>query len=437
VTSLRFEVPTELEPLSLALRPLDPGGTVALRDWSIGAEQAGYRPLRLELQEPTGGRMLVVLSLSPRKAITRQPVLRFPKFVLPGTPPTELDAAYGLRAKGVVVEDLARGGVIDFSPDALTREFAGVAELRLDPNTPVRVFRPTVRSGAELRPTLRVNTEPPAFSIDTNWHLGATRGSVTGTVRWTSKEPQSFVEFGLPGVKAMEVRGLDLAGWAQPDGRVQVWLKKSAKEGEFTWNGSVNMPPSPFEAITPRIMNGRLVSDSVRIRPAEGFALTLERDRGWTHTSTTGDHFSYRTSNSAFPPIRVALSPAHRTLQPVEFGWLSPVLRSNPVSEEPRPTNRKPPTNSPRPATAASSSEVAPQWVWPVSAAIGWGVSVLVLMLLMARFSRWTWPEQLGLIGGLFGVALAYGWWVGLVLWFAGRAVWLCEFAVRASWRRA
>ncbi|MCE9562954.1 MAG: hypothetical protein K8U57_13000 [Planctomycetes bacterium] len=437
VSTLRFDVPTELEPLALAIRPLDSGGTVALRDWSIGADQAGFRPLRLDLQEPTGGRMLVVLSLSPRKSITRQPVLRFPKVVLPGTPSTELDAAYGLRAKGVVVEELARGGVIDFSPDALTREFAGVAELRLDPNTPVRVFRPTIRSGAELRPTLRVNTEPPAFTIDTNWHLGASRGTATGTVRWTGKEPQSFVEFGLPGVKMLEIRGPDIAGWAQPDGRVQLWLKKAAKDGEFAWTGTVNTPASPFEAITPRLVNGRLISDSVRVRPAEGFSLTLERDRGWTHTATTGDHFSYRTSNAAFPPIRVALSPTNRTLQPDELGWLSPLSRSNPTPEEPLPTNRKPvATNPTRPTTSASSQEFAPQWVWPVSAAVGWGASVLLLLMLMARFSRSTWPEQFGLIGGLFGIAIGYGWWVGLALWFAARAFWLFEITVRGSLRR-
>ena len=162
--------------------------------------------------------MLVVLSLSPRKPITRQPVLRFPKVVLPGTAPAELDAAYGLRSKGVVVEELARGGVIDFAPDALTREFAGVAELRLDPNTPVRVFRPTVRGGAELRPTLRANAEPPAFTNETNWHLGATRGNATGTIRWTGKETQSFVEFGLPGAEGFGdsrrgCRGLGSTRW--------------------------------------------------------------------------------------------------------------------------------------------------------------------------------------------------------------------------------
>ncbi len=433
VSSLRFEIPSELEPLALAIRPLDAGGTAALRNWTIGDEQAGFRPLRLDLQEPTGGRMLVVLSLSPRKPITRQPVLRFPRIITPGAVPTEQDAAYGLRVKGVVIEELARGGMIDFSPDALTREFAGVVELRLDPNATVRVFRPIARGSAELRPTLRVNAEPPSLTFETNWHLGTNKATAIGSVRWTGKEPQALLEISLPGVDVSEVRGGDVVSWAQPDGRLQVWLKKPVKDGEFAWTGTMNTLPIPFEAKTPRVVNGRLVTDLVRVRPIEGFDLVVERDRGWTHTGTPGDHSSYRTTNAAFPPIRVVLSPIQRKLQWTELGWLTPSLRLRPTTEDRSPTNHEPPPVTPtrRPPEPFATHEVPLRWAWPVSAAIGWGAVVMLLMILMARFPHLTWPEQFGLVGGLFGLAVGQGWWVGLPLWMAARGIWLLEFVGR------
>ena len=163
VSSLRFEVPAELDPLGVSTRSLDPGGTAALRDWTLASEQGSFRLLRIDFQQPTAGRVLVVLTCAPRRAITRQPVLRFPKPVAdaaPGGP----DALYGLRPRGVVIEELARSGVIDFTPDAHSRDrdFSGIPELKLDPNTPVRAFRPTPGGTPELRPTLRVAAELPA-----------------------------------------------------------------------------------------------------------------------------------------------------------------------------------------------------------------------------------------------------------------------------------
>jgi hypothetical protein len=437
LSSVRFEVPAELEPLSLSLRSLEPGGTAALRDWSIAPDQGGFRLLRLDLQEPTAGRLLVVISLSPRKPLTRQPVLRFPRVVIPGTPPAEPDAAYGLRAKGVVVEELVRGSMIDFAPDALTREFASVVELRLDQNLPVRVFRPTSRNGAELRPTLRNLSEPPIFTLDTVWTLGTHRGMATGSVRWTGKEPQAFIEFALPGVKVLEVRGADVSGWASHDNRVQVWLRRSTKDGEVNWVGTVNMPPTPFEASTPRIVNGRILTDSVKIQPAERFSLVVERDRGWSHAPGAPGQFSYRTTNPAFPPVRVAVSPVQRTLHPDELGWLGSTPRVRPAAE-PTIARRDPPRMSPtRPVGSQSVlPDVMPQWVWPVSAAIGWGASVLLLLVMLIRFPCSTWPEQLGLVGGLLGFATGHGWWVGVMLWIAGRAVWFLETLARQA-RRA
>jgi len=437
VSTLKLELPSELEPLSLVIRPIDMGGVAALRDWSIGPDQGGFRSLRLDLKEATSGRLLVVLSLSPRTVITRQPVLRFPRFVLPGANTAEIDATYGLRAKGVVIEEIGRGGVIDFSPDSLTREFAGVVELRLDPNALVRVFRPTTRGNAELRPTLRTVSEPPSFTLDTVWGVTNQRAVATGTVKWSAKDGQSFLEFSLPGVKVTELRGGDIAGWSNPDGRVQIWLKKPSKEGEVAWSGIVAAPASPFEARTPRPQDGRLTSDTVRVRPAQGFSLAVERDRGWTHTATYGEFISYRTSSIAFPPVRVSLTQTTPTLGATELGWLSPGHHRTHIADPPPPKVQNPSVQTrARPSQTQELTE-PPRWIWPVSAAVGWGATVLLLIVLMARFPRWTWPEQLGLVGGLLGVVAAQGWWVGIPLWFIGRGVWLMEVIARGLKPRA
>jgi hypothetical protein len=431
ISSLRIDTPAELDPLAVAvravadpLRPLEPVGVAALRDWSAGPEAGGFRPLRLDFQGPTAGRVLVVLSLAPRKVATRHPVLRFPKVVFPGAP-AEPDAAYGVRAKkDVVIEELVRPGAIDFSPDALTRDFAAVTELRLDPGSQIRVFRPTAPGAAELRPTLRPAAEPPAFTLDTTWQLAPRRADAAGTVHWVGKEkdPPAMLEFALPGVRVNEVRGADVAAWNQAGGRVQVWLRKSVKEGDLAWNGTREKPPAPFEAFTPRPAEGRLAADTVRVQPADGFALTVERDRGWTHTAWADDPVTYRTNNPAFPPVRVELSAVPPVARPEEFGWFGP-------SRRPAPRLPSSPAESVSPRTTRGDSrepdgpraEPDVRWVWPVSTASVWAGGLLLLAVLLARFPRSTWPEQIGLAAALFGLVVAGGWAVGLVAWAAAR----------------
>lgn len=433
VTSFRFEIPAELEPLALSVRSLDPGGTAALRDWSMAPEQGGFRVLKLDLQEATGGRVLVVLGLSPLKVLTRQPLLRFPKVVLPDGAAAAPDAAYGLRVKGVTIEELGRTGVIDFSPDALTKEFAGVVELRLDPNAPVRVFRPTVRGGAELRPLLRVLTDPPGFTLDTLWHLGPQRAAATGTAKWSGKDAQGLIELGLEGVTVTEVRGSDVAGWSQPDGRLQVWLQRAAKEGEVSWTGLVPSPASPFEAKTPRVIGGRLASDAVRVRPADGFGVVVERDRGWTHGPASGHQVSYRTTSASFPPVRVALDPSRGSLGAADLGWLAPASRAA-ATPDPVPAHTSTAGPQPVPGAAPNPAPIgstAVHWLLPLTAVVGWSAACVLLVLLVACFQRATWPEQLGLIAAFLGLVAGPGWWVGVPVWGAARLVWLLETAAR------
>jgi hypothetical protein len=48
-----------------------------------------------------------------------------------------------------------------------------------------------------------------------------------------------------------------------------------------------------------------------------------------------------------------------------------------------------------------------------------------VLAVLLVRYPRTTWPEQFGLVAGLFGAAVIGYWWIGIAGWAAARLAWL------------
>lgn len=426
VSALRFDVPAELNVLGVAVRPLEKDGPAALQDWTASADQDGYRTLRLDFQGPTAGRFLIVLSLSPRAVLSRQPLLRFPRVVLPSgsPPPAEPDAAYGFRVRNVTVEAFAASGVIDFSPDALTRDrdFADVGELWLGHTAPVRVFRPT-GPGAELRPTLRVAVASPAFTLDTAWQVAPYRAAAHGSVRWGGKDPVAYVDFSLPGATVTEVRGPEVAGWSRAGARVRVWLRRSLREGEFAWSAGVAPPAFPFDAVTPRPLSGELAADTVSVTAVGGGELAVERDRGWTPQPAPG---TFRTTNAQVPPVRLTLTPPRLLLRPDDLGWLAPGPRPPPADEPPvvlsAPASA--PADAP-PSAEPSSPPNSVAWVWPVSAALAWVAVVVTWAVLYVRLPASTWPEQFGLACGLFGAIVAGGWLVGAYAWGVARLAWL------------
>lgn len=307
VSTLRFDLPSDLEPVRVAVRSLDVIlGQNVLRDWSIGKEASGSRPLRIDLNGPTDGRLLAVLECVPRGAPTRQPVLRFPRPV--GM--TRTDAIYGLRASGVIIESIGRTGAIDFAADALTRDFGAVPDLRLSPTVPVIAFSPRPGEAAELRPVLRGTIDAPTIAQDLTWNLGPKRAEGRGTIRWIAKEPLPMLEFNLAAAVA-EVRGAEIAGWAQTEGRVQVWFRKPLKESSVEWFGSA--PPQAagtfaFDPPIPIPLNVRSANQIVRVRPATGWAVRVERDKGWTPVPTSVRGWAFQ-SETAPPPLRLQVFP--------------------------------------------------------------------------------------------------------------------------------
>jgi hypothetical protein len=313
VAGLRFEVPAELDVLRVAARTLEaPVGPVPLRDWTLSPEKGALR-LRVDFQAPVSGRLLVVVECAPRKPLTRQPVLRFPRVSF-GAVTGETDPVYGIRASRVAIDGVGLVGVLDFPADAL-KDFAAVPDLRFDPANPVRAFKPAPGAAAELRPALRVG-EPAAVRTATAWHVGPHRADATGTVAWQSKEPQSLVEFALPAVKVLEVRGPDVASWNQSGGRVQVWLRTAAREGAVEWTGTaVPAPtdkPAPealaFDPVHPVVAHARHTADDVRVRSVAGWSVKTDRSRGWQTVGAPAGELRFRTDLPAAPPLRVQLS---------------------------------------------------------------------------------------------------------------------------------
>jgi hypothetical protein len=300
----RFDLPPGLEPVRVAARGLDPtAAAVAVQSWTVGAEKGGVRALRVELAAPADGRVLVTVECHPAGPPTRQPVLRFPR-------PVGMDrrgGVYGLRAAGVTVEPVGRSGVIDFAPDALVREFGAVPDLRLTPGGVVQAFSPRPGESPELRPTLRP-TADAATTSETTWAADLRGAAGTGVVRWAG-EPAALREF-VVAAKVLEVRGADVAGWAQAGDRVQVWFRRPAKDAAVEWAAAATHDPAgkpldatPFEPPVPRA--GAAV---LRLRVADGVGVKVERDAGWA-ADPPGPRreWAFRSAGPA-QPVRVQLA---------------------------------------------------------------------------------------------------------------------------------
>lgn len=317
VAGFRFELPGDLEPVRIVVRPIAPPTAAVVRDWTVGPEKDGVRPLRIDLTGPADGRALVTLECVSRLAPTRHPVLRFPR-------PVGMDrkgGVYGLRASGVTIESIGqRIGVIDFAADALFQEFKAVPDLRLNPAVPVLAFSPRLDEVAELRPTLHPSPEPATATQEATWRVGPHRADGEGLIRWSARDPVPILEFALPAARVLEIRGPDVADWSQVDGRVLVWFHKPVKDGAVEWLATSTQapvgkpPPEPltFEPPVPQLLHMKAVTRSLRIQPAEGWAGRVERDRGWTPLPSEERGWAFRADGTS-PPVRLLLFPPQAT----------------------------------------------------------------------------------------------------------------------------
>src|SRR5439155_11221931 len=120
VGRIAVEVPEGYEPGRPVVRAADgrPGGP-GLRDWSLAPGPAGWRTLSVGLQAPAEGRFAVVFRMTATRPGSARPVLRSPR----AAGVARADGFAAVRANGVAVADLPRGGVIDFPTVELVRRF--------------------------------------------------------------------------------------------------------------------------------------------------------------------------------------------------------------------------------------------------------------------------------------------------------------------------
>ncbi|HEX4613631.1 MAG TPA: hypothetical protein VH092_35945, partial [Urbifossiella sp.] len=84
---------------------------------------------------------------------------------------------------------------------------------------------------------------------------------------------------------------------------------------------------------------------------------------------------------------------------------------------------------APRPAPPPAAGPTSPPAGPPpgTAEAAGWGLALLAVGVLFARFPRATWPEQAAALAGLFGQTVAGAPAVGLAVYAAARGVWLAD----------
>jgi hypothetical protein len=99
-----------------------------------------------------------------------------------------------------------------------------------------------------------------------------------------------------------------------------------------------------------------------------------------------------------------------------------------PTPVAPPPVSRAVATPPPGPPPAAAPE---PTRLRESGVAAAWCLGVAALAVLFARAPRFTWPEQLGLAGGLFGAAVAGGWWLAVPVAAVARVVWLVRLLTR------
>ncbi|MDB5310955.1 MAG: hypothetical protein JWO38_5157, partial [Gemmataceae bacterium] len=97
------------------------------------------------------------------------------------------------------------------------------------------------------------------------------------------------------------------------------------------------------------------------------------------------------------------------------------------VKPPPASRSEAPPAAHTAPASPDPAAELS------TLSAAGWCVAVVAVVVLFARVPRATWPEQVGLLAGMFGVAVAGGLAVGVAAYGVARAVWLAGGIAR--WR--
>lgn len=385
----RWAIPAGLVPVSVLVRAgeerADPLGA---EPWAVRPAPGGPAVVEVKLKTAVEGRVTAVLRLVPAAPLTAAPVLRFPAAA--DVPDADRESVYAVRFGGVTPAGMAIESAIDFPPDAVAKDFAGVGELNLDKAPPARVLKRTAGGQTELRPELRPHPGWAGVAAEATYTLGRWQ-TADGAFRVTGREVGAF-EFDLPpAVELRDVRAADLKGWSRSGSRVQVWLARPTADLTVRWagqfaagDGRVELPlPQPSAA------GGWASPLTVRVRPAAGWVVRPVSTPGLTARGAGGTAESVYTAERGATAVFQVQSVAP-TPKPGE-----------PPRRSPPPT----PVDTPgRPATAPAADvgdERPPaRWSgWPAD--VTWLAGVALVVGLYLRGNRRWAPECLAGIAAL------------------------------------
>lgn len=402
VNRLTLDVPDGVDPLRVLVRAGDaPTPTPRLRGWTVGAAANGWRPLDIRLQEPTDGRLLVVVVGYPRRALTTRPVLRFPRAT--DTADADRDSYHAVRLTGVAADGVGVTGAIDFPSDPLQKEFA-LPEFDWAAGPLARTVRRAPNAAVEFRPNLQPVSGFTAGLSEVVATVGR-RVGYEGLMRAADADAVA-VEFTPPGgLKPTDARGTALAGWGMSGGRVQAWFRQPVPNAAVRWSatGAADVIPAtglPPEGVTvevawPRWPSAAGAGEPIRatVRAAPGLELTPVAVVGLQPVAgAAAGEFAYTIDPGSHPPGRFLLKAA---------------ATKPPAVPKPRPVDTPvPKADPPQPPPAATEPPAEPARLWPHGILAWCGAYVAVLALV--RFGRRWRPECAAGVGVL--AALAVGW---------------------------
>jgi hypothetical protein len=389
-----LDVPAGLVPTRVLVRPLDGRAGVGLRGWTGGPGADGGTRVDVRLQQPSDGRVLVVLRAVPAKPLTATPVLRFPRAA--GLADADRESVHAVRFGGATVGGVSVGGAIDYPADAITKDFPAVAEFGFDKQSPARVVKRTQNADTELRPTLAPAPAFPAAGAEVAFTLGGW-AEVDGAFRTGAKE-SGFVEFTVPeAIEVKEVRAAGLAGWGRSGTTVQAWLKQPAADVLVRWSGSL---PTPGELPLPRWGTALPPAEptAVRVRAADGYAVRPVSTEGLKAKPVAVEGELTFTAEGQPPPPKFEVTP------------LPPADDARPAPPAVPPTPPAVPPPAPGSTVSPVSPAPPPANPWPLVWASAWAAGVLVVVLLPGRWrpERVTAAGVLGLLAA--GVDSPLGW---------------------------
>jgi hypothetical protein len=401
--TLPVGVPDGLQLVSV--RVIDQRGN-GVRGWVAGDGAGGGTAVDVRLQQPTDGRVALVMRAVPTRPLPDTPVLRYPRALVPAT---DRDGVYGVRFAGVRVDGMALAGAIDFPPDALGKEvakdFPPVPELALDRAPPERVMRRAGAEEVELRPTLVPTTGLAVAALEVTF-TGGPRVEADGAARAAGAET-GCLQFDVPaGCEVRDVRAPELMGWARSGTRLQVWLRQPTADLTVRWAGTVPVRDGVAGLSPPRWPAGVPPTDPpvVRIRAADGYAVAPRVTAGWHPKPSGGGDLLY-----AVDPIA-----------PVATFAVQPLPPPVPKPADPPPTDAPPPP--PRGDTAAAPGGRPPPVEPPPPGAGeghawwatgGWVAAAWVVAAVWR--SRRRWPECWVGLGALAAAAAGVGSVIGVL----------------------